>query len=361
LEEQTFSQKIIQWYQAHYRDLPWRHTLDPYRIWLSEVMLQQTRVAQGLPYYQRFVEAFPTVYDLAGASEQEVLRLWQGLGYYSRARNLHACAKTIVADYDGKFPESYQELIKLKGVGAYTAAAIASFAFNETVPVVDGNVYRVLSRVFGIKEDILSTSGQKKFREVANKLVPDGKANVYNQAIMEFGALQCTPATPACLLCPVADNCYAYQHGKQKELPVKIKKTKIRHRHLHYLVVKMDGQLLMKQRQGKDIWMGLYDFYLVETSQPQDWEQLDDPFLAELLQQSPTVEKSKKYQHQLSHQKLHVIFYTLTLSGNLVQENSSLPGQFYSADEVEQLPKPILIDNFLREGTTRTEYFSKLL
>ncbi|MEM9673002.1 MAG: A/G-specific adenine glycosylase [Bacteroidota bacterium] len=361
MEEQTFSQKIIQWYQAHYRDLPWRHTLDPYRIWLSEVILQQTRVAQGLPYYNRFIEAFPTVYDIANASEQEVLRLWQGLGYYSRARNLHACAKTIVANYDGKFPESYRELIKLKGVGAYTAAAIASFAFNETVPVVDGNVYRVLSRVFGIKDDILSTSGQKKFRQVADQLVPDGKANVYNQAIMEFGALQCTPATPACLLCPVVDTCYAYQHGKQKELPVKIKKTKIKHRYLHYLVVKTDGRLLMRQRQGKDIWTGLYDFYLIETSQPQDWEQLEDPFLAELLQQSPTVEKSRKYQHQLSHQQLHVIFYTLTLPNNVAQESSSLPGQFYSADEVEQLPKPILIDNFLREGPSRTEYFSKLL
>lgn len=361
MDDQPFSRKIIQWYQAHYRDLPWRHTLDPYRIWLSEVILQQTRVAQGLPYYHRFVEAFPTVHDLAEASEQQVLRLWQGLGYYSRARNLHACAKTIVADYDGKFPESYQELIKLKGVGAYTAAAIASFAFNETVPVVDGNVYRVLSRVFGIKDDILSTTGQKKFRKVADQLVPEGKANVYNQAIMEFGALQCTPTTPACLLCPVVDHCYAYQHGKQKELPVKIKKTKVRRRYLHYLVVKMDGQLLMKQRQGKDIWTGLYDFYLIETDQPQDWEQLEEPFLAELLQQSPKVEKSKPYQHQLSHQQLHVVFYTLYLPSNLVREETSLPGQFYSADQVEQLPKPILIDNFLRDGNSHTEYFSKLL
>ena len=160
MEEQSFAEKIIHWYQKHHRDLPWRHTLDPYRIWLSEVILQQTRVAQGLPYYQRFTEAFPTVHDLAKASEQEVLRLWQGLGYYSRARNLHACAKTVVSDYEGEFPNTYRELIKLKGVGAYTAAAIASFAFNETVPVVDGNVYRVLSRVFGIKDDILSTAGQ---------------------------------------------------------------------------------------------------------------------------------------------------------------------------------------------------------
>lgn len=349
MEEQLFAEKLIHWYQKHHRDLPWRHTLDPYRIWLSEVILQQTRVAQGLPYYQRFAEAFPTVYDLAKASEQEVLRLWQGLGYYSRARNLHACAKTVVNDYGGKFPNTYRELIKLKGVGAYTAAAIASFAFNETVPVVDGNVYRVLSRVFGIKDDILSTAGQKKFRYLAEQLVPDGKANVYNQAIMEFGALQCTPANPACLLCPIVDTCYAYQHGKQKELPVKIKKTKVRQRYIHYLVVKMDNGLLMKRREGKDIWTGLYDFYLIETKQPRGWDQLTDPFLDELLQQAPSVEKSEIYRHQLSHQQLHVTFYTITLPANMLQEAGSLPGQFYPPEEIEKLPKPKLIDNFLRD------------
>nr|WKN38202.1 A/G-specific adenine glycosylase [Tunicatimonas sp. TK19036] len=352
MEKQFFSEEIIQWYYKHQRDLPWRNTTDPYQIWLSEIILQQTRVAQGLPYYHRFIEAFPTVYDLAQASEQEVLRLWQGLGYYSRARNLHACAKTIVTEHGGKFPEHYKELVRLKGVGVYTAAAIASFAFNETVPVVDGNVYRVLSRVFGIKDDILSTTGQKNFRKLAEKLVPVGKANVYNQAIMEFGALQCTPANPACLLCPVASMCYAYQHGKQRELPVKIKKTKIRSRYLHYLVVRMNDQLLMKQRQHKDIWTGLYDFYVIETPQPQDWDDLADPFLAKLLSQpsAVTVEKSSMYQHQLSHQRLHVIFYTISFSDTLLQEPiDSHSGKFYSLEEIHKLPKPILIDNFLRD------------
>lgn len=348
MEQLLFSEKIIQWYQKHRRDLPWRHTTDPYQIWLSEVILQQTRVAQGLPYYQRFIEAFPSVYDLANASEQEVLRLWQGLGYYSRARNLHACAKSIVKDYGGKFPTTYQELIKLKGVGAYTAAAIASFAFNETVPVVDGNVYRVLARVFGIDDDILSTTGQKRFRKVADQLVPDGKANVYNQAIMEFGALQCTPANPACLLCPVEATCYAYQHGKQKELPVKIKKGKIKDRYLHYVVVQQNEKLLMKQRPAKGIWAGLYDFHLVEASKSQEWDALDDFFVSELVQQQPAVKKSKVYQHQLSHQRLHVIFYTVTVNGSIVQEPLATTGQFYSQEEVERLPKPILIDNFLQ-------------
>ena len=341
----------MQWYYKHHRDLPWRKTTDPYQIWLSEIILQQTRVAQGLPYYYRFVEAFPTVYDLAQASEQDVLRLWQGLGYYSRARNLHACAKTIVTEHDGKFPQHYKDLVQLKGVGVYTAAAIASFAFNETVPVVDGNVYRVLLEVFGIKDDILSTTGQKNFRKVATELVPDGRANVYNQAIMEFGALQCTPANPACLLCPVALICYAYQHGKQRELPVKIKKTKIRNRYLHYLVVRANGQLLMKQRQPKDIWTGLYDFYAIETSQPQEWDDLTDPFLAKLLSQPfVTVEKSNTYQHQLSHQRLYVNFYIISFSDTILQEPvDGHSGEFYTLEEVHQLPKPILIDNFLRD------------
>ncbi|MEQ9441690.1 MAG: A/G-specific adenine glycosylase [Cyclobacteriaceae bacterium] len=352
MEKQPFSEKIIQWYSKHQRDLPWRRTLDPYQIWLSEIILQQTRVAQGLPYYERFINTFPTVFDLASASEQQVLRLWQGLGYYSRARNLHSCAKTIVTDYAGKFPERYQDLIRLKGIGAYTAAAIASFAFNETVPVVDGNVYRVLSRVFGIKDNILSTTGQKNFRKVAETLVPEGQAHVYNQAIMEFGALQCTPANPACLLCPVAQMCYAYQHGKQQELPVKIKKTKIKHRYLHYLVVQTNEQLLMKPREGKDIWTGLYDFYAIETLGPQQWDELTDPFIARLMSQpSATVEQSRMYQHQLTHQRLHVTFYVITLPGmqSTLKDTLSRSGRFYTLEEVNNLPKPILIDNFLRD------------
>ena len=308
-------------------------------------------MAQGTPYFHSFVEAFPTVHDLAAASQDKVLRLWQGLGYYSRARNLHACAQDIVNHHGGKFPQQYQALLKLKGVGTYTAAAIASFAFNETVPVVDGNVYRVLSRVFGIKDDIMSSQGQKKFWKQANTLVPEGQANVYNQAIMEFGALQCTPVNPACLLCPLNAMCCAYQHGQQQALPVKAKKAKVRSRFFHYLVVRHNHKIWMKQRVAKGIWAGLYDFYLIETSQASTLNELEDPFLQMLLQQgTASIEVSSQYQHTLSNQQLHVIFYTVTLDGNaenILRKENCL--QAYSVQEVEALPKPILIDNFLQK------------
>ena len=301
-----------------------------------------------MPYFHRFVETFPTVHDLAAAPQDQVLRLWQGLGYYSRARNLHACAQEIVNRHGGQFPRTYRELLKLKGVGTYTAAAIASFAFNETVPVVDGNVYRVLSRVFGIQDDILSTRGQKRFREQAETLVPEGKADMYNQAIMEFGALQCTPSNPACLLCPLNSRCYAYQHGQQQALPVKAKKAKVRSRFLHYLVIRDRDKLWMKQRDNKGIWAGLYDFYTIETPQASTLDELDDPLLRSLVQQDDiTVEVSSLYQHTLSHQQLHVLFYTIVLSKNIeIRENCLRP---YSVQEIEALPKPILIDNFLRK------------
>ena len=341
----------MRWYEHHKRDLPWRHTREPYLIWLSEVILQQTRVAQGMPYYHRFAAAFPTVHALAAAEQDQVLRLWQGLGYYSRARNLLRCAQEIVNKHGGQFPPTYRELLTLTGVGTYTAAAIASFAFNETVPVVDGNVYRVLGRVFGIKDDIQSTVGQKKFRQRAEQLVPNGKADIYNQAIMEFGALQCTPAQPACLLCPLSAMCYAYQHGQQQALPVKAKKTKVQSRFLHYLVIRQGTSVWMKRREERGIWAGLYDFYLIETPQPTLFEQLEDPLLRSLLKQAgTTIEVSSPYQHLLTHQRLQVTFYTITLGGrpeNLANDENCL--QEYSVEQVEQLPKPILIDNFLRK------------
>ena len=303
-----------------------------------------------MPYYRRFADAFPTVRSLAAANQEQVLRLWQGLGYYSRARNLHRCAQEVVSRHNGQFPRTYQELLKLPGVGTYTAAAIASFAYNETVPVVDGNVYRVLSRVFGIKNDIQSATGQKKFRQLAEQLVPDGKANIYNQAIMEFGALQCTPGQPACLLCPLSTMCYAYQHGEQHALPVKLKKTKVRTRYLHYLVIRQGADVWMKRRDNSGIWAGLYDFYLIETTHRTPLEQLDDSLLNLLLQQKGIdVAVSATYHHLLTHQRLHVTFYTITLRrplGNLSDESNRL--QAYSVDEIEQLPKPVLIDNFLQ-------------
>lgn len=353
MEEAFFAEQIINWYQKHKRNLPWRNIKSPYAIWLSEIILQQTRVAQGLPYYHKFITAFPTIQNLAEASTEEVLRLWQGLGYYSRARNLHACAKVIVNEHGGEFPTSFKDLLKLKGVGVYTAAAIASFSYNETVPVVDGNVYRVLSRVFGIKNDILSGKGQKIFRELAARLVPEGKADIYNQAIMEFGALQCTPATPACLLCPLSAMCYAFQNSQQKELPVKVKKSKIRKRFFNYIVVRQDNHLLMKQRIDKDIWVGLYDFYLIESKKDTSIEELaekNDVLLQLLQQEKVSVEVSKSYKHQLTHQQLLVKFIILDLSrlpiDNLLDKTRL---KAYSFEAVRKLPKPILIDNFLNE------------
>ena len=209
-----FSNSLIQWYLQNKRDLPWRNSTNPYHIWLSEIMLQQTRVAQGLPFFLRFTEAFPTVFDLANADEEQVLKLWQGLGYYSRARNLHKTAQFIALELNGIFPATYNDLLKLKGVGEYTAAAIASFVYNENVPVVDGNVFRVLSRYFDVETDIASTGAKKEFTQLASELLPKGKANVFNQAIMEFGALQCVPKNPDCSNCVLNDSCIALQKKK---------------------------------------------------------------------------------------------------------------------------------------------------
>lgn len=353
MKNTNFAEQIIGWYQNHQRNLPWRTTKDPYRIWLSEIILQQTRVAQGTPYYQKFIYKYPTVYDLAAASEQEVLRLWQGLGYYSRARNLHACAKTIVNEHKGVFPDNYQLLKKLKGIGAYTAAAIASFAFNETVPVVDGNVYRVLSRVFGITEDIGSTKGQKEFRKIAEKLVPKGKANVYNQAIMEFGALQCTPQKPACLLCPVHTQCYAFQHGQQHLLPVKKKTITIKKRYFHYLVIKHNHKLMMQQRSVQDIWGGLYEFYLIEHPEKlQPVASLDDPLFNTLIQKKvPVTEIPGIYEHRLTHQRLSVKFFEADISDKIFMDSLLQRFNFaaFSIGEIKDLPKPILINKFLTD------------
>src|SRR6185369_7763226 len=221
MRKDFFSSMIIDWYHANHRNLPWRATIDPYKIWLSEVMLQQTRVAQGLPYYERFVCSFPTVFDLAMATEQNVLRLWQGLGYYSRARNLHRCAKEVVEKFNGHFPNSFNELSKLPGIGDYTAAAIASIAFRQPVAVVDGNVYRVLARVFGIEKDITSGEGKKHFFSFANELINKERPDLFNQAVMEFGALHCVPKKPKCGECIFSKSCEANQRNLQAVLPIK--------------------------------------------------------------------------------------------------------------------------------------------
>jgi A/G-specific adenine glycosylase len=261
-----FSNSLIHWYLQNKRDLPWRNTTNPYPIWLSEIMLQQTRVAQGLPYFLSFTDAFPTIFDLAKAEEEQVLKLWQGLGYYSRARNLHATAKYIAFELNGKFPPTYKELLKLKGVGEYTAAAIASFSYNEPVAVLDGNVFRVLSRYFNVDSDFSLPKTKTEFQQLAQEVLDKKNPAVFNQAIMEFGALQCVPKNPDCNSCILNSSCAALQHKKVSELPVKSKKTKVTNRYLNYLILKdSDCNYIVQKREGKGIWENLYEFPVLET------------------------------------------------------------------------------------------------
>src|SRR5688500_5070797 len=274
MDNRYFSDKVVEWYNVNKRDLPWRDTKDPYKVWLSEIILQQTRVNQGMPYYLRFIEKFPNVHALASASEQEVLRLWQGLGYYTRARNLHKCAKQVVAVFNGEFPNTFENLLKLPGIGEYTAAAIASFSFKEPVAVVDGNVFRVLSRVFGIENEINSVEGKKIFTDLANSLINKKSPDFHNQAIMEFGALHCIPKSPLCLTCPFQSACVAAQRNLQSLLPRKAKSKPSRKRYFYYFVVQKGKSLLMKKRDQKDIWHGLYDFHLLERNRPIKIEKL---------------------------------------------------------------------------------------
>ena len=341
-----FSQKLISWYGIHKRDLPWRSSNDPYKIWLSEILLQQTRVNQGMPYYYKFIEAFPEIGSLANAGETEVLRLWQGLGYYSRARNLHHTAKLIISNYSGNFPGSYQKLLKLKGVGKYTAAAIASFAFDEKVAVVDGNVYRVLSRVFGIKTDISSPAGQKEFSLLANELLPDKNVNTYNQAIMEFGALHCTPQNPGCLECPLAAMCYANMYGLQRSLPFKAKKAEKKNRYLNYVVLKEGEKYFMRERKGNDIWKGLYEFLLVEEKELISIENLLKKLFEKTSVKTKVIKESIEYKHILTHRNIYSKFWVVEVNKTGIEE---IKTAFYSKKQIIDLPKSVLINKFLED------------
>lgn len=345
--QDTFAQRLINWYAYHKRDLPWRHTRDPYQIWLSEIILQQTRVKQGLPYYRAFAEHFPTIFDLATASEQEVLRLWQGLGYYSRARNMQQTAKFIVNQYNGIFPDTYEALLKLKGVGPYTAAAIASFAFKEAVAVLDGNVYRVLARLFGIETDIASQTARITFSALAHQLISHQQPDEYNQAIMEFGAIQCTPVAPDCLLCPFQQECEAYLTGRQSVLPIKSKKATVKKRFFHYIVLLYEGQIAMRLRGPKDIWQGLYDFMLIEKEDLIDTaDLLMLPEIMNLGQPDIVQKQADTYTHTLTHQRIEARFWHLTF-----KTKPALPEQlkFFDLDQTDHLPKPVLIGKYLNK------------
>ncbi|MEM9364128.1 MAG: A/G-specific adenine glycosylase [Bacteroidota bacterium] len=340
----SFSQKILKWYDEYKRELPWRSTRNPYNIWLSEIILQQTRVVQGTPYYFRFVEAFPTVHDLAEAPQERVLKLWQGLGYYSRARNLHATAKMVVEEFDGQFPNTYEGLKKLKGVGDYTASAIASICFDIPEPVVDGNVYRVLSRYFGIELPINSTEGIKYFKELAREVMDTKNIRDYNQGIMEFGAIQCAPKKPYCLLCPLNDSCVALRENKVQYLPVKLNKTKIKQRFFNYLVV-LDPMknTIVEQRQGKGIWQNLYQFPLIETEhvahQNEIAKELGSKPYGEFIK-SIALYNSQPIVHKLSHQHLHTQFWIIEVSSQL---EHGIPWK-----EISVFAVPVLIADFIK-------------
>ncbi len=350
-----FSEHLISWYLENKRELPWRKTKDPYKIWLSEIILQQTQVKQGLPYYEKFVNTYEDVYALANASEDDIMKLWQGLGYYSRARNLHHAAKTIVEDYNGEFPKTYKGLLKLKGVGDYTAAAIASFAYDEAVPVVDGNVYRVLSRYFGIDVPINSTEGQKIFKEKARSLLDETKPATHNQAIMEFGALMCKPKSPDCMFCTLNSNCVAFQQNKIKLLPVKLKKLKRKKRYFNYLVFQSDDQeWLLKQRLNKDIWQKLFEFPLIESSSTiRNKEDLSHQ-LMDIFNSAETVIKKinhKTYKHVLTHQDIFADFWLIKVSD---YNQFSIPKDYIAVDSksIRKFAIPILIDNFIKQHLT---------
>ncbi|MTI22133.1 A/G-specific adenine glycosylase [Fulvivirga sp. RKSG066] len=350
----SITSKLLNWYKANSRDLPWRETTDPYKIWLSEIILQQTRVAQGLPYYESFVNHYPKVELLAQASEQEVLRLWQGLGYYSRARNLHACAKLIVEKYEGKFPKTYSEILKLPGVGQYTAAAIASFAYREVVPVIDGNVFRVLSRLFGIDKDILSAKSRKDFEVVANDLISQERPDLFNQAIMEFGALQCTPKSPNCIECPLALECYARAHNLQGSLPVKIKKVKVKKRYFFYMVFEYEDTFWMSERTKGDIWQGLFDFHLTvkekDTIPILETEAFPKELSSEIGNEVSWNQTS--FKHILTHQVIYAKFSSVKISSKAIKDKliATIGGAFYTIDEIKNLPKPVLVSKYLNEA-----------
>ena len=308
------SDKLIDWYKVNKRDLPWRNINDPYKIWLSEIILQQTQVIQGLNYYLKFVESFPTVTDLANASEDLVMRLWQGLGYYSRARNLHSAAKYIQNSHKGIFPKTYDEIKELKGVGDYTAAAVSSFAFKLPYAVVDGNVYRVLSRLFNVSTPINSTQGKKEFQLIANEIINAKKPDLHNSAIMEFGALFCKPQKPNCNECPLQVNCLAFQNKTVQLLPVKINKTKIKSRFFNYIVFNYKGYVYLSKRTEKDIWQNLYEFFLIESSEMiNEDEVLSNEELKKLNTNFVLKNKTSLPKHILSHQHLFATFYELEL------------------------------------------------
>ncbi|PKP46905.1 MAG: A/G-specific adenine glycosylase [Bacteroidetes bacterium HGW-Bacteroidetes-11] len=347
-----FNQRITEWYRINKRDLPWRKTRNPYFIWVSEIILQQTRIGQGLDYYLRFVDTFPDVSALAKASEQQVLEVWKGLGYYSRARNMHFTAQQVIEDFDGVFPSTFDTLISLKGIGQYTAAAIASICSGEPEPVVDGNVVRVFSRIFGFESPVGSTKIFKDVREKSKSFITDSDPGTYNQAVMEFGALFCKPKNPQCETCIFKDECYAFKNNRVEKLPLPKTDKPKRDRWMNYLVVVTPQGLLMQQRGIKDIWANLWEFPLLESDRlitvDEAIQWIDDERL--LPDGTEIVKFEKDFQHILTHQRIFARFFIAWTKQEVVLQDS-VHRRVIHKDFIQELPVSRLIDKFIDESS----------
>ena len=351
MDSKQFSSRLLKWYDKNKRDMPWRNTKDPYAIWLSEIILQQTRVAQGMDYYLRFITSYPDIYSFASATEDEIMKLWQGLGYYSRARFMMETAKDIISRHNGKFPSSYEGLIKLKGIGSYTAAAIASISFNEAISAVDGNVLRVFSRYAGIPESIEKEQVKNSVRNSLNQLIDPKKPAQFNQAMIELGAILCTPRSPDCKNCPLSSGCYAALNNLQEEFPVKKAKMKPKSRYFHYLIIESGGKYPIHKRTGQDIWKALYEFPLVETA-----EQVSPEILLGMKEVKRITAGRKvkilnitgPLKHLLSHLTIYAFFYRLEVKGEY-----RLPAEEFmnvSRESLADYAFPRLIDRYLQEN-----------
>jgi A/G-specific adenine glycosylase len=343
-----FNNAITFWFNENKRNLPWRNTKDPYKIWVSEIILQQTRVNQGIEYYKNFIRKFKNINALAGADINEVLKIWQGLGYYSRARNMHETAKKVVREMGGIFPAKYEEIIKLKGIGKYTAAAIASICFGESIPVVDGNVYRVISRYKGISTMINSNSAYSEFYSTVKKLMSTSEPGTFNQSVMELGAIICTPKKPDCKQCPVAKGCYARKNNKIDLLPAKSKNTKVRKRYFNYLVISNNENILIKKRVQNDIWKSLFDFPLIESKKNisvYELLHLDEFRNNWKFKKIDLLNISKTYEHKLTHQIIYARFYKFKLSDS---EMPVIPDiSMTKLKQLHSFPVPRLVDKYL--------------
>lgn len=342
----NFQERILDWYSLNKRTLPWREIDDPYQVWVSEIILQQTRVEQGTPYYYRFLEEFPDIRSLAEASEQSVLSVWRGLGYYSRARNMHHTALKVVADYNGVFPRDYKTLIKLKGIGTYTAAAIASRCNNEKVAAIDGNVNRVIARYFGVSNDQEKPSANVKIASISGQLIPDDHPADYNQAVMEYGALVCTPTSPKCDTCIFQQECYAFRNGLVAKLPTPKNKIQVRIRYFNYLhLIAPDGRIALNKRVGNDIWKNLWDLPLLESERLYDASELQNSEkLKSITNEIADCLSVKNYVHKLTHQTLYVRFFTYHLTKLPETDGTEL---VWVNPDTERVPVPRLIEKFL--------------